>query len=70
VLLSGAAASLGGTSGLLWGPQFLRGTRTPSSKLEKPVEVVQRSWIAIVLAVLIGLAFITVLGPAMLLTGS
>ncbi len=63
VLVSGAAASLGGTSGLAWGSQLLRGTRTPSAKLEEHVDCVHRSWITIALAVIIGVAFIVVLGP-------
>ena len=70
VLVSGIAASLGGTAGLAWGPQMLRGTRTPSSKLEKPVCMVRRNWIIIALAAIAGIAFIVVLGPTMALSTS
>jgi hypothetical protein len=70
ILLSGAAAAFGGTSGLAWGPQMLRGTRTPSSKLEKPVLVVRRSRVAITLAVIVGLMFIATLGPGLTLSGN
>jgi hypothetical protein len=63
VLYSGIAASLGGTSGLVWGPQTLRGTRTPSSDLEKPVLIVRQNWIVITLGIIIGIAFIIGLGP-------
>jgi hypothetical protein len=68
MLLSGAAASFGGTSGLAWGPQMLRGTRTPSSKLERPVLVVRRSLVAIALSIMIGLMFIATLGPGLSLS--
>ena len=63
VLFSDVAASLGGTTGLLWGAQVLRGTRTPSALLEKPVALVKRSWITITFAVFIGLGYIIGLGP-------
>ncbi len=65
VLVSGAAASLGGTSGLAWGPQTLRGSSTPPDMLEIPVAVVERSWITIVLAMLTGTAFIAIFGKGL-----
>ena len=63
ILLSGVPAALGGASGLAWGPQQLRGTRTPSSDLEKPVLIVRQSWIVITLGVITAIAFIVRLGP-------
>lgn len=65
VLMSGAAASLGGTSGLAWGPQTLRGPRTPSNMAAVPVELVERNWAALALAVVCGIAFIGVFGPGL-----
>jgi hypothetical protein len=62
ILMSGAAASLGGTSGLVWGPQTLRGDTTPSDMLEIPVTIVDRSWFTIVLAALVAVGFIAVFG--------
>lgn len=70
VLLSGAAASLGGTSGLAWGPHTLRGHRTPSDMLEIPVLLVKRSWIMIVVALLVAVPFVAFFGPGIVLTGS
>lgn len=67
VLLSGAAASLGGTSGLAWGPRTLGGHRTPSDMLEIPVLLVKRSWITIALAVLVAVPFIAYFGPGLTL---
>lgn len=62
VLLSGVAASLVSTSGLLWGPRTLRGPRTPSTMAVVPVELVERSWTAIILAATCAAAFIVLLG--------
>ena len=62
VLISGAAASFGGTSGLAWGPQTLRGPRTPSVLLAVPVVIVKRSWAAIVIAITSAALFIMLFG--------
>lgn len=62
VLVSGGAASLGGTSGLVWGPQTVRGSTTPSDMLEVPVALVDRSWFTVVLAIVVAAAFIAVFG--------
>jgi hypothetical protein len=62
LLISGAAASLGGTSGLVWGPQLLRGETTPSDMLEIPVTIVERSWLTIVLAMVVGGGFVWIFG--------
>ena len=65
VLISSAAASLGGASGLAWGPQLLQDTRlgTPA---EEPLQIRREAgWI--VAAVVVGLAFAAVLGPGVAL---
>ena len=62
IAISGAAASLGGTSGLAWGPQLLRGNAAPAGTPDEPVSI-SRSWPVIVLAVVVAAVFITVLGP-------
>ena len=64
-LVAGIAASFGGTSGLLWGPQTLHGKRTPSSLLEIPVDLVERNWVIVVLAVGVAAGFILVFGPGL-----
>ncbi len=60
VLVSGVAASLGGTSGLAWGPQFLRGE--PEQPVVDP-QPIERSWVWIVAGLVVGVAFVAVLGP-------
>jgi hypothetical protein len=61
VAVSAAASSLGGTSGFAWGPQLLRDPDIPSAS--GPVTALSRRWGWIALAGLVGLAFITILGP-------
>ena len=61
VLISGVAASLGGTSALAWGPQLLHDPRLgvpTGTQLEVRREV---RWI--VVAALVAIAFVLVLGP-------
>jgi hypothetical protein len=63
VAISGAAASLGGTSGLAWGPQMLRGT--PTAAVDPPStdpQVIARSWQVIAIAGAASLVFILILG--------
>jgi hypothetical protein len=59
--VSAAAASLGGTSGLAWGPQLLRGQETGSSS-DVPTRV-PRDMRIVVAAAAVGLSFIFLLGP-------
>lgn len=59
--LSAAAASLGGTSGLAWGPQYLRRNAIPRS--EAPPAAMRRNAGWIVAAAAVGLVFVAVLGP-------
>lgn len=63
VAISGAAASLGGTSGLAWGPQMLRGASSGSADVA-PIdpEAIARSWPVIALAGVGSILFILILG--------
>jgi hypothetical protein len=61
ILLSAAAASFGGKSGLAWMWTLLRGTRIPSSELQMPEIERSCGWMAV--AVLLTIVFIVVLGP-------
>ena len=59
--ISGAAASLGGTSGLAWGPQYLRGNIIPRAGVS-PIAIPRSTgWIAT--AAVVGLVFVAILGP-------
>jgi hypothetical protein len=61
ILLSAAAASFGGHSGLAWMWTLLHGPRIPSSELQMPE--ITRGWGWIVSAGVLAVVFITVLGP-------
>lgn len=58
--VSGAASSFGGTSGLAWGPQLLRGNLIPRG--DAPPMGISRSagWLA--LAAVVAVVFVVVLG--------
>ena len=60
VLISGVAASLGGTSGLAWGPQLLRDPRL--GEPAEPALRVSRDWRWIVAGAVAALVFVFVLG--------
>jgi hypothetical protein len=62
IAMSGAAASLGGASGLAWGPQLLRGRAAPVGTPAEPVSI-GRSWPVIALGVVVATVFISLLGP-------
>jgi hypothetical protein len=63
VLISAAAASLGGASALAWGPQLLQDTRLGTPP-EQPLQVPRDArWI--LAAVLVAVAFVAVLGPGL-----
>lgn len=62
VALSAAASTFGGTSALLWCPNWLRGSRIPLGPDTAPVPI-ERSWPWIVAALIIAVAFISFLGP-------
>ncbi len=61
VAISAAAASFGGTSGLAWMPQLLRGERAAAS--DGAQLHVSRSWGWIALGAVAAVVFVLVLGP-------
>jgi hypothetical protein len=61
ILISAAAASFGGHSGLAWMSNLLYGPRIPSTQLQMPE--VERSWGWVTAAVVLAIAFIAGLGP-------
>jgi hypothetical protein len=61
VAISAAPASLGGTSGLAWGPQYLRGDFIP--RAHTPPTAIPRSTAWIVAAAGIAIVFVAALGP-------
>ncbi len=64
ILISAAASTFGGTSGLLWSTQWLKSQSTvPLGSVESPM-VIQRSWGWTVLALVTTILFIAVLGPS------
>jgi hypothetical protein len=63
VLISAAAASLGGASALAWGPQMLQDPHLGEPP-EEPLQVARdRRWV--IVAALVSLAFVAVLGPGL-----
>jgi hypothetical protein len=64
ILISAAASTFGGTSGLMWTTDWLkRGTLIPSGPPADPMPI-QRSWPLIFAACAVAIAFICVLGPS------
>jgi hypothetical protein len=61
ILISAAAASFGGNSGLAWMWNLLYGPRIPSSEFQMPEIERSRGWI--IAAVVLAIGFIAVLGP-------
>jgi hypothetical protein len=62
VALSAAASTFGGSSALLWSPNWLRGTSIPPGPTASPMPIPRsRPWI--VAAVIITAIFISLLGP-------
>jgi hypothetical protein len=59
ILISAAAASFGGHSGLAWMPSLLRGPRIPISAFQMPEIERSQGWIivAALLAIVFGLKF-------------
>jgi hypothetical protein len=64
VALSAAASTFGGTSGLLWMIDWLRGDRIPLGSSPEPSPIL-RSWPWVVTAAIMAMAFIIVLGPGL-----
>jgi hypothetical protein len=64
ILISAAASTFGGTSGLMWTTDWLkRGTLIPSGPPADPMPI-QRSWPLIFAACAVAIAFICILGPS------
>jgi hypothetical protein len=61
ILISAAAASFGGHSGLAWMSNLLHGPRIPSSQLQMPE--IERSWEWLIAAAVLAILFIVGLGP-------
>lgn len=61
ILISAAAASFGGNSGLAWMWTLLYGSRIPSSEFQMPEIERSRGWI--IAAVFLAIGFILGLGP-------
>ena len=62
VALSAAASTFGGTSGLLWMMNWLRGNGIPLGSEPEPMPI-RRSWPWIVTALVLALVFVVVIGP-------
>jgi len=68
VLLSAAASTFGGSSGLLWAPEWLKSPRlVPVAPLREPLSI-RSSWGWRVAAVTLAVAFILFLGPGVRFT--
>lgn len=65
VAVSAVAASLGGTSGLAWGPQYLRGNIIPRASVPPMAIAHSTGWI--IAAAAIALVFVAILGPGIAL---
>jgi hypothetical protein len=64
ILISAAASTFGGSSGLLWATQWLKSeSMVPLGSVETPI-VIQRSWRWTVLAGAVAGIFVFVLGPS------
>ncbi len=63
ILISAVAASLGGMSGLAWGPQLLRDSHWLASS--KPPAAIPRHWGWIAAGLVVAVLFVAVLGPGL-----
>jgi hypothetical protein len=63
ILISAAAASFGGHSGLAWMASLLYGPRVPSTQLQ--MAEIERRWGWVIAAAILGIAFIVELGPGL-----
>ncbi len=64
VVLSAAASTFGGTSGLLWMIDWLKGNRIPLGSEPEPMPI-ERSWPWIASAFVLAVVFIAVVGPGL-----
>ena len=63
ILISAAASTFGGTSGLVWDTQWLRGESiVPPGPASKPLPI-RRSWPLMVIAGAAAVAFVAIVGP-------
>ena len=67
--LSAAASTFGGTSGLLWMMNWLKGNRIPLGSEPEPLPI-RGSWPWIVTAFVLALSFVVVLGPGVRFYGA
>lgn len=68
ILISAAASTFGGTSGLLWDINLLRnGTTIPYGPPAEPMPI-KKNWTLILAAAVAAIAFIAVLGPSIRFT--
>jgi len=69
ILISAAASTFGGSSGLLWATQWLKSqSMVPLGSVKRPI-VIQQSWIWTVVAVVTTIIFVVVLGPSIRFNG-
>jgi hypothetical protein len=64
VVLSAAASTFGGTSGLVWMAEWLKGDTIPPGSEAEPAPI-PRSWGWIVIAAIAACVFVAVLGPGL-----
>jgi hypothetical protein len=62
IALSAAASTFGGSSALLWSPNWLRGKSIPAGPDPEPLPI-EKSWPLILTAAIAAAVFISVLGP-------
>ena len=68
ILISAAASTFGGTSGLLWSTNWLRrGKMIPFGPPAEPM-LIERSWVLIVAVCAVSIAYIFILGPSIRFT--
>ena len=68
ILISSAASTFGGTSGLLWATNWLRrGTLIPYGPAAEPLPI-RKNWPLVAVACAVAIAFIAVLGPGIRLS--
>ncbi|HTB13884.1 MAG TPA: hypothetical protein VK752_20055 [Bryobacteraceae bacterium] len=64
IALSAAASTFGGSSALLWSPNWLRGKSIPPGPDAAPIPI-ERSWPIIIAAAIVAITFIALLGPGL-----
>jgi hypothetical protein len=64
IALSAAASTFGGSSALVWSPNWLRGKSFPPGPDAEPIPI-ERGWPLIIAAAIVAVAFIAILGPGL-----